>query len=101
MQPYLGKRAHLSLSWLTHPLLSLILIIVSLLLLLSTIQDSIATTKAGITGECKGVEGAMGVVGNLPHYMADGVNDLNRKAVIGIIEGAGDVLELGESGYCL
>ena len=58
LQPYLGPRAHLSLSWLSHPLLALLLVGISLVLLLNSINDLVSDAKDGMQASCRGVESA-------------------------------------------
>lgn len=94
LRPYLGSQAHLSLSWLSQSLLSLILISITLTLLLSNINHLVLDGKEGFVSSCQGVQGAANVLVSLPHYMADGVNELNRKSVSVVTEGAAGILDL-------
>ncbi|GAA5993223.1 hypothetical protein JCM10908_004517 [Rhodotorula pacifica] len=94
LKPYLGPQARLSLSWLSQHFLALILVLITLSYLLSSIPHLVDEAKDSLGAACKGVEGAASVAVSMPHYMADGVNELNVKAVNAITQGAGTVLDL-------
>lgn len=96
--PFLGRRAHRSLAWLSHPLLALLLLGVSLVLLLGSVAHLVSDAKEALEASCRGVEGAANVMVSLPHYMADGVNDLNRRSVAAVVDGTAEVLDLGLEG---
>lgn len=92
--PYLGSRALLSLSWLSQYFLALLLALVSLCFLLGSIPALIDDSKVAFRTSCIGIEGAANVVASLPHYMADGVNEMNAKAVEAMVSGTATVLDL-------
>lgn len=94
LKPYLGPRAHISLSWLSQHFLALILVLIALLYLLTSIPTLVKEAKDSLGAACRGVEGAASVAVSMPHYMADGVNELNVKAINTITEGAGTMLDL-------
>ncbi|GAA6008232.1 hypothetical protein JCM10207_000047 [Rhodosporidiobolus poonsookiae] len=94
LHPFLGPRAHLSLSWLSQPFLSLLLVLVALGFLLSAVPPLVSEAKTSLAAACLGVEGAAGVAVSLPHYMAEGVNEMNVRAVRAVTEGAGEVLDM-------
>lgn len=94
LHPYLGPRARLSLSWLSQHFLALLLVLVALGFLLSSIPALVDDGKRTLTAACSGVEGAASVAVSLPHYMADGVNELNSKTISAVTNGAGNVLDL-------
>ncbi|GAA5901421.1 pheromone-regulated protein PRM1 [Sporobolomyces salmoneus] len=94
LHPYLGPRARLSLSWLSQHFLALLLVLVALCFLLSSIPVLVKDGKATLTAACSGVEGAASVAASLPHFMADGVNELNSKTISAVTNGAGTVLDL-------
>lgn len=94
LQPYLGARARLSQSWLSQHFLALILVFIALVFLLAQIGGLVADAKSSLTAGCAGVEGAANVMVSLPHYMAEGVNELNQKSVQAVTSGAAEVLDL-------
>ncbi|ORY81244.1 hypothetical protein BCR35DRAFT_278952 [Leucosporidium creatinivorum] len=94
LQPYLGSRARLSQSWLSQHFLALILIFIALVFLLSQIANLVSDAKSSLRAGCGGVEGAANVLVSLPHYMAEGVNELNQKSVKAVTNGAAEVLDL-------
>lgn len=93
LRPYLGQRAHLSLSWLSQVLLSLLLISITLTLLLNNISHLVLDSKESFLASCQSVEGAASVIVNLPHYTADGINEGNRKSVDFVMQGTKEVLD--------
>ncbi|GAA5863593.1 hypothetical protein JCM3774_006541 [Rhodotorula dairenensis] len=94
LNPYLGARAHLSLSWLSQHFLALVLVLVTLAYLLTAIPTLVREAKLSLSAACQGVQGAANVAVSMPHYMADGVNELNVKAINAITHGAGTMLDL-------
>ena len=94
LEPYLGPRAQLSLAWLSHPLLSLLLVFIALCFILNSIPPLVDDAKHSLEAACAGVEGAANVAVSLPHYMAHGVNELNVKAAEGLISGTRRVIDL-------
>lgn len=98
LKPYLGPKAHISLSWLSHPLLALLLIILTLFFLLSQVSTLVIDARESLASACSGVEGAANVMVSIPHYIADDVNEMNVRAVQGAIQGTGEVLDLALEG---
>ncbi|GAA5926511.1 pheromone-regulated protein PRM1 [Sporobolomyces koalae] len=94
LHPYLGPRARLSLSWLSQHFLALLLVLVALGFLLSAIPPLVEDGKRTLTAACSGVEGAANVAVSMPHYLADGVNEMNAKTLTAVTNGAGTVLDL-------
>lgn len=94
LKPYLGPRAHLSLSWLSQHFLALLLVLITLAYLLALIPVLVRDAKDSLEAACAGVEGAASVAVSMPHYMADGVNELNVKAINALTDGAGTILDL-------
>ncbi|GAA5834088.1 hypothetical protein JCM3766R1_004454 [Sporobolomyces carnicolor] len=94
LHPYLGARARLSLSWLSQHFLALLLVLVALAFVSSSVSDLVKDGKRTLTAACAGVEGAANVAASLPHYMADGVNQLNSNTVTAVTHGVGTVLDL-------
>ncbi|GAA5913508.1 hypothetical protein JCM6882_002383 [Rhodosporidiobolus microsporus] len=93
LNPFLGPRARLSLSWLSQHFLALLLLLVTLSFLLASIPALVRDAKDGIASACQGVEGAASVAVSLPHYMADGVNEMNVAAVAAVTSGAATVID--------
>ena len=94
LPPYLGARAHLSLSWLSRAFLSLVLLLASVGLLLSTVSTLVQEAKSSLTGACGGMEAAADVAVSVPHYMAAGVNEMTVVAARAVVEGLRDSLDL-------
>ncbi|GAA5864106.1 hypothetical protein JCM8547_005136 [Rhodosporidiobolus lusitaniae] len=94
LNPFLGPRAHLSLSWLSQHFLALLLVLIALAFLLASIPGLVTDGKDALNSACSGVEGAASVAVSLPHYMAGGVNEMNVKAVRAVTDGAATVMDL-------
>ncbi|GAA5821086.1 hypothetical protein JCM11251_001955 [Rhodosporidiobolus azoricus] len=93
LNPFLGPRARLSLSWLSQHFLALVLVLITLSFLLASIPGLVSNAKEGIASACQGVEGAASVAVSLPHYMADGVNERNAAAITAVASGAATVID--------
>lgn len=94
MQPYLKLRATLSLAWLSHLLITMLLIGISLFLLLSSIDYAIIDAKDSVAASCRGVQGGASVLASIPFYTAESINSMNKKAAEDVIKGAAEVLDI-------
>lgn len=93
LKPYLGLNARLSLSWLSQHVLALLLVLITLAYLLSAIPALVRDAKQSLGAACQGVQGAANVAVSMPHYMAEGVNDLNANVINALTHGAGTALD--------
>lgn len=94
LPPYLGARAHLSLAWLSQVFLSIVLALASVGLLLSTVPGLVREARETLLASCDGIERAADVMVSLPHYMAEGVNELNVKTLEAVSHGLANSLDL-------
>lgn len=94
MLPYIGLRGSLSLAWLSHPLLAILLLGVSLSILFKSIDYLVIDAKESITATCQGVQVSANVLASLPYYSAQGINEFNHKATLDVIKGAAEVLDI-------
>ncbi|GAA6037619.1 hypothetical protein JCM8097_006146 [Rhodosporidiobolus ruineniae] len=94
LNPFLGARAHLSLSWLSQQFLALLLVLIAFAFLLASIPTLVKDAKDALNAACQGVEGAASVAVSLPHYAADGINEMNVAAVRAVTDGAGTVIDM-------
>ncbi|PYH45285.1 pheromone-regulated protein PRM1 [Aspergillus saccharolyticus JOP 1030-1] len=92
--PYLGLRARLSQSWLNRWTILLLLVLVRVLLAVSSIQNDMAKAKTEALSACTSVETMGSTMASMPHYLAQGVNELAVKTVNAAIDGLESVLTL-------
>jgi hypothetical protein len=93
--PYLGLRARLSQIWLNRWTILLALIIVRVLIAVATLGDSLDTGRREALSACAGVESMGSAMVSLPHYMAQGVNEVTAKGIEHTVNGLQDTLLLG------
>jgi len=92
--PFLGARAHFSLSWLSQTFLSILLLIAAVVLLLTSVGTLVVEAKISLISACGGMEAAADVAVSLPHYMAAGVNELTVVTARAVVDGISDSLDL-------
>ncbi|BFZ59291.1 plasma membrane fusion protein prm1 [Saitoella coloradoensis] len=79
--PYIGLWGRLSQSWLNRWTVLLFLIFVRLYIASKSLSSDLAVAKAQALSACSGVESGASVLASLPHYMADGVNELTASSI--------------------
>lgn len=65
----------------------------SLSILLANVHYFVSDAEESYASACQGVQGAANVLVSLPHYTADGINEMNSKSVTAITHGAAEVLD--------
>lgn len=88
-------RARLSQIWLNRWTILLALIIVRVLIAVASLDDSLDTGRREALSACAGVESMGSAMVSLPHYMAQGVNEVTGKGVEHAVNGLQKVLVLG------
>ena len=81
LTPYLGSRSRLSQVWFNRWTLLLALIIVRVFLSTQSLDDDINSAKREALAACTSVERAGSAMASMPHYMAQGVNELTTTAI--------------------
>ncbi|KAJ5304945.1 uncharacterized protein N7443_004605 [Penicillium atrosanguineum] len=76
LTPYLGLRARLSQVWINRWTILLLLVLVRILLAIGSIQNDMASAKREALSACTSVESMGSAMASMPHYLADGTNDL-------------------------
>ena len=94
LHPYLGLTARRSLIWTNHLTLPLILTAFALVLALSSIDAGVDEAKRELTTACRATEQAASVAASLPHFAAQGVNELTASSAEGLVHGLAKVLDL-------
>lgn len=88
--PYLGLRARLSQVWINRWTILLLLVLARSLLAVSGIQNDLGSARREALSACSSVESMGSAMASMPHFMAQGVNELTavgvEKAVNGLME---------------
>lgn len=88
--PYLGLRARLSQVWINRWTILLLLVLARTLIAISGINNDLASARREALSACSSVESMGSAMASMPHYMAQGVNELTatgvEKAVNGLME---------------
>lgn len=88
--PYLGLRARLSQVWINRWTILLLLVLARTLLAVSGLNHDLGSARREALSACSSVESMGSAMASMPHYMAQGVNELTaagvEKAVNGLME---------------
>lgn len=96
--PYLGLRSRLSQVWINRWTVLLFLVLVRTLLAIADIESGIHDAKREALSSCTGVQNVGSAMASMPHYMAQGVNELTAHGVEKAINGLWDMLLLTVTG---
>ncbi|KAF8476123.1 hypothetical protein BDZ91DRAFT_788763 [Kalaharituber pfeilii] len=86
LTPYLGPRSKLSQVWFNRWTILLALIVVRIFLSTQSLGSDIDSAEREALSACVAVERAGSAMASMPHYMAQGVNELSAKAIEGGVE---------------
>lgn len=92
--PYLGIKARLSQIWINRWTILILLVLVRVLLASTNLQGNMDNAQAQALSACNSVQSAGSAMASLPHYMAQGVNELAADGVTKAVNGLVQVLEL-------
>lgn len=91
LTPYLGLRARLSQVWINRWTILLLLVLVRTLFAIASLDNSLGTARQQALSACTSVENVGSAMASMPHYLADGVNELTadgiEKAINGLMQG--------------
>ena len=91
LTPYLGLRARLSQVWINRWTILLLLVLVRTLFAIASLDDNLSTARQQALSACTSVENVGSTMASMPHYLADGVNELTadgiEKAINGLMQG--------------
>ncbi|KAI9843060.1 MAG: plasma membrane fusion protein prm1 [Thelocarpon superellum] len=96
--PYLGLHGRLSQVWLNKWTVLIFLLLVRLLLAITSMNNDIASARKEALSACTGVESMGSAMASLPHYMAQGTNDLAATGVEKAVNGLMSMLMLSLTG---
>ncbi|KAI5791650.1 hypothetical protein DFH27DRAFT_461740, partial [Peziza echinospora] len=83
LTPYLGSRSRLSQSWFNRWTVLLALIVVRVFFSAASLNSDIDSAHAQALNACVSVEKAGSSMASMPHYMAQGVNELSARSIEG------------------
>ncbi|KAK7544078.1 uncharacterized protein J3D65DRAFT_5113 [Phyllosticta citribraziliensis] len=94
LTPYLGLRARLSQVWINRWTVLLFLILVRVLIATKDLNSNLDSARREALSACTSVETAGSVMASMPHYMAQGVNELTATGIDKTVEGLMSMLDL-------
>ncbi|KAK8247498.1 hypothetical protein IWZ00DRAFT_46065 [Phyllosticta capitalensis] len=94
LTPYLGLRARLSQVWINRWTVLLFLILVRVLIATKDLNSNLDSARREALSACTSVETAGSVMASMPHYMADGVNELTATGIDKTVNGLMSMLDL-------
>lgn len=92
--PYLGLKARLSQIWINRWTILILLVLVRVLLASTNLQGNMDNAQSQALSACNSVQSAGSAMASLPHYMAQGVNELAADGITKAVNGLVEVLEL-------
>ena len=97
-KPYLGLRARLSQIWINRWTILLLLVLVRLLIAIASTDSSLASARREALSACTQVENIGSSMASMPHYMAQGVNEMTASGVEKAVSGLMSMLEMSVTG---
>ena len=90
--PYLGLRSRLSQVWINRWTVLLLLVLARTLIAISSLNSDLGTAEAKALSACTSVESMGSAVASMPHYMAQGTNELAAKGIEKAVNGLTEML---------
>lgn len=94
LTPYLGLRARLSQVWINRWTILLLLVLVRVLIAIGDVRSDMAHAKREALSACTAVESMGSAMASMPHYLADGVNELAASGIDEAVNGLKSMLVL-------
>lgn len=98
LTPYLGFRARLSQIPINRWSILLFLVLVRLLFAIASSNESLASARREALSACTQVESIGSSMASMPHYMAQGVNQMTASGVEKAVDGLMSMLEMSVTG---
>lgn len=98
LTPYLGFRARLSQIPINRWTILLALVLVRLLFAISSSNESLTSARREALSACTQVESIGSSMASMPHYMAQGVNEMTASGVEKAVDGLMSMLEMSVTG---
>lgn len=98
LTPYLGLRARLSQAFINRWTILLLLVLVRLLFAVASTDSSLTSAKREALSACTQVENIGSSMASMPHFMAQGVNEMTASGVEKAVSGLMTMLEMSVTG---
>lgn len=98
LKPYLGLRARLSQIWINRWTILLLLVLIRLLFAIASTDSSLASARREALSACTQVETMGSSMASMPHFMAEGVNEMTAAGVEKAVNGLMKMMELSVTG---
>ncbi|KAF2708521.1 hypothetical protein K504DRAFT_310215 [Pleomassaria siparia CBS 279.74] len=98
LTPYLGLRARLSQIWINRWTILLLLVLIRLLFAIASIDSSLSSARKEALSACLQVENIGSSMASMPHFMAQGVNEMTASGVEKAVGGLMTMLSLSVTG---
>ncbi|OKL60029.1 Plasma membrane fusion protein prm1 [Talaromyces atroroseus] len=92
--PYLGLKARLSQVWINRWTILILLVLIRVLLAVASLQGNMSSAQTQALSACNSVQSMGSAMASMPHYMAQGVNELTADGVTSAVNGLVDILNL-------
>jgi hypothetical protein len=92
--PYLGLKARLSQVWINRWTVLILLVLARVLLAIQSLQADMSSAQSQALSACNSVQSAASSMASMPHYMAQGVNQLTADGITKVVHGLVDTLDL-------
>lgn len=92
--PYLGLKAQLSQIWINRWTILIMLVLVRVLLAITSLQGDMTNAQTQALSACNSVQSVGSAMASMPHYMAQGVNELAADGVTKAVNGLVEILNL-------
>jgi len=96
--PYLGLQARLSQVWINKWTVLLLLVLVRTLFTVESLHHGVRDAKVEALSACEKVESMGSALASMPHYMAQGVNELTASSIDKAVHGLLTMLTLSATG---
>lgn len=94
LTPYLGLRARLSQVWLNKWTILILLVLARVLIAIGNLHDDIDAAEAKALSACTEVESMGSTMASMPHYLAQGTNEIAAKTITKTVNGLEELLFL-------
>ena len=98
LTPYLGLRARLSQVWINRWTILILLVLARVLIAIGSLHNDIDSAKVQALSACSSVESMGSTMASLPHYMAQGTNELAAHGVEKAVDGLQEMLFMAITG---
>ncbi|KAF2787794.1 hypothetical protein K505DRAFT_411230 [Melanomma pulvis-pyrius CBS 109.77] len=98
LKPYLGLRARLSQIWINRWTILLLLVLIRLLFAIASIDSNLSSARREALSACTQVENIGSSMASMPHFMAQGVNEMTASGVEKAVSGLMTMLDLSVTG---